>query len=262
MAGAAVGLSGATIDRAEFVLSHGVPELINAMRADKVKVNTAFKWAKLPPDEQRALVANPPPKKRPPKKKPLVGAAAPSMMRLSGESLRGATLSRRAIAARDDIAGGLHAVEVRAHYGLTAHQYGSAKRVAETEHPGLITAMDSGLLEPGAAERLVKATPEKIEEAISAAKLREAEKTHRPLSTDGKTKAEVISELLQYTWVQWAGTRQNVPINSKAMPAGEEKLRETLRLCRNVRDAVNGLLDRIEKEGLACLQRIPAKKTS
>jgi len=51
-AGEAVGVSGATIDRAHRVIKKGTPELVEAVDTGKVSVNAASKIAKLPKDEQ------------------------------------------------------------------------------------------------------------------------------------------------------------------------------------------------------------------
>lgn len=55
-----VGVGEATIGRARTVLTHGVPELVAAVESGKVTVNAAAQVAKLPHDEQRAVVGKGP----------------------------------------------------------------------------------------------------------------------------------------------------------------------------------------------------------
>ena len=69
-AGEAVGVSGATIDRAHRVIKKGTPELVEAVDTGKVSVNAASKIAKLPKDEQPdALKAHLESPRKPPEKK-------------------------------------------------------------------------------------------------------------------------------------------------------------------------------------------------
>lgn len=55
-AGAAVGVSGITVDRVRDALKTAEPELVAAMERGEVKANTAKRIATLPPDEQRAVL--------------------------------------------------------------------------------------------------------------------------------------------------------------------------------------------------------------
>lgn len=56
-AGVALGVSGASVDRATNVLKKGVPELIEAVESGRVTVNMAAKVAKMPVEEQKEIVA-------------------------------------------------------------------------------------------------------------------------------------------------------------------------------------------------------------
>jgi len=57
LAAKSLGISGKSIDAAEAVTEHGVPELQEAVRQGKVAVTPAAKVSKLPPDQQREAVA-------------------------------------------------------------------------------------------------------------------------------------------------------------------------------------------------------------
>jgi hypothetical protein len=57
-AGAAVGVSGITVDRVRDAMKTGVPELIQAMERGAIKANTAKRIARLPPDEQRDILSS------------------------------------------------------------------------------------------------------------------------------------------------------------------------------------------------------------
>jgi hypothetical protein len=261
-AGSLVNVSGVTIQRAKKVRAKGSPALQAAVVSGKIRVNTAAKLADLPQDEQDRIVAAGIVKKQPGPRKARLGNDAPKTMRLSGRALADATICQKALAARDDIATGLHAVDVRAHYGLTTHEYGRAKIVAESGNQDLIDALNSGLLQINTAAQLARETPEAIAAGIEKARLELAAKNHKPLTTHGRPKADVLLELLERTWVDWRGFSQNLPVNSKSVPQSAEKQEEALRLCRDVRLAVNGYLDRIEEEIARCSAKTAAKKSS
>lgn len=57
IAAAAVKVSAFPVEKASFVLAHGSPELVAAVQADQVAVHNAADLAKLPYDEQAAIVA-------------------------------------------------------------------------------------------------------------------------------------------------------------------------------------------------------------
>lgn len=55
-AGAAVGISGPSIDAARTVRQQGIPELVSAVEQDRVNVRTAAKIAKQPPEIQQEIL--------------------------------------------------------------------------------------------------------------------------------------------------------------------------------------------------------------
>lgn len=248
-AGEVFGVSGKSVDYGTTVARRGIPELVEAVEKGQVAISTAARAVKTGVDEQKRIAAG-------------GKARATAVVSLKGKSLASATLSQKALAASADISSGVRSSTVLAHYGIQQQVYKRAKRVAESGNGALIAAMNEGLLQPSAADKLVKQSPDKIDAAIEKARETELAKTHRKPSTTGKTKAERLLDLLGETWSGWSAASHNIPINSKSMPAGEEKLNELLRLCGAVRKYVTGLLEKIEVEAQGCLRKIVEKRTS
>lgn len=174
----------------------------------------------------------------------------------------GLPLSKRAEAARMEVANGSGAPATAVRYGFTnVVACSAAARVAESGRGEIIKAMDSGFIKIGTAVRLLRSSDEDAQKVIEQAELAAAKKRHKPLSSTGRTRSELLLELLERTWVDWGGFRDHVGANSKIIP-GAAKLPDLWRLCRLTRKAVNTFLDEIEAEAKKCSRKTVAKRTS
>ena len=170
LAAAAVGVSGPLVDHATKVLAKGDPLLIAAVDQGRMNVKKAAGLTSQPVETQRALAtaaghknngvsAGKSPKAAPRKK----------TFTLAGKTLKGATLTDKAVAMRADIGRGFSKMEVCTHYGIGDMPYKRLAQVVNRNHAGLIAAMNSRLLEPGAAPGLLKKTDAEIDAAIERA---------------------------------------------------------------------------------------------
>lgn len=248
-AGAAVGVSGRSIQRVKYVHEHGIQELQETLAAGKITVNRAARIAKLSPsDQQKALARklNPAPSKSKPKRP---------------EGKRPHTLSEKAKYIKAWVANGEKVTTACASCGIHPAEYTRASLVVASGNADLIEAMDDGLLAASQARKALK-TPEKIAEILEKARYLREKKNHRDPSTAGKTKPQLLLELLGRTYTDWKGAECNLKVNSHVIPSDPKKLADVTRLCRVIRAIVNSYLDQVETEVSKCSAKTADKKTS
>jgi hypothetical protein len=157
-------------------------------------------------------------------------------------------LSQKATAIQMAVNQGMKLAEACGIYGLQRNSYSRVSAVVQSNKQILIDAMDSELLTISGAETLINRSVEKITEAIEKAKAEKAAKNHKPLSVAGRSKQELLRELLERTYADWSGASNNRPISKSCIPTNAEKLAELELLCKNVRRYVIDYLKRIEEE--------------
>jgi hypothetical protein len=237
MAAATAGLSADTIKKIDAVVASGDAELIAEMDTTG-KVDRAFK--KLPGSRKSDAAKA---EKAAKKKARLVEIKAMRKSRLL------LPLSERAMLCREAIICGMKTTDALDHFRIEGRQrYGRVCLVVEKGRAILIEAIDGGVLAIGQAYRLIDASETDIAKEIEEAKLKAAAKNHKPLSITGQSCMQLYHDLLERTWVNWSGFRDNFPVNSKAVPKIKEKREAMLRLCKNVRAVVTTLIDQLEKE--------------
>jgi hypothetical protein len=236
------------VDRARVVVEHGTPELIQACKDGKISVTKAVKIAGLQKDKQTAAMDKKQPDARPQKTVP----QKPTGPRR--------TISEKAKYIREWVSSGEKLANACATCGLSKGEYQRAVLVAESGHEELIEAMDTGLLTVNAARKSLD-TKDQISEIVEEARFKDAKKNHKQMSSRGKSKPQLLLELLGATYTDWKGAENNLPINSATIPSDPNKLLEVVRLCKVVRKTVVFMLDKIEREVERCSVKTADKKT-
>jgi hypothetical protein len=237
MAAATAGLSADTIKKIDAVVASGDAELIAEMDATG-KVDRAFK--KLPGSRKSDAAKA---EKAAKKKARLIEIKAMPKSRIA------MPLSHRATLCREAIVCGMKTTDALDHFRIEGRQrYNRTCLVVEKERAILIEAIDTGVLAVGQAYRLIEASDADVAKEIEEAKLKAAQKNHKPLSVTGRSRMTLYLELLERTWVNWSGFRDNYPVNAKAVPKIQEKREAMLQLCKKVRAIVTTIVDQLEKE--------------
>jgi hypothetical protein len=170
------------------------------------------------------------------------------------------SLSEKAAYIRAWVATGERVNNACARFGMSPNDYRRASEVELFGNLELTKTMDDGLLSIAAAFNATK-TPEQIPEIIEKARLKEAKKNNRQISAKGKTKPQLLMELLSSTYSDWKGAENNLAINSKTIPSDAKKLSEVIRLCKVIRKTIAFMIDKIEEEIEKCSAKTIAKKT-
>jgi len=162
-------------------------------------------------------------------------------------------LSARAKIARDEIGENptpLHRLQaiMRARF----HSESTYRAAAQVEASGkkeLIAAMDAEILCARDAALLIGREDKHIEKQIEKAKVSSVvQRNKRSASSAGKTKPELLLDLLSRTWIEWRGFSDSFPSVSRIVPQKPDMLKECKRLLPQVRQSVNQLLSAVEKE--------------
>jgi hypothetical protein len=158
------------------------------------------------------------------------------------------SISQKTIAVSKAIECGIKPAECFGQYGLSIGVHKRSKIVVASKNQSLIDAMDSELLSPNAASCAVNFSQKEIDLILEKAESEKAAKNHKPLSVAGRSKQELLRELLERTYADWAGASNNRPITNSCIPSNAEKLADLELLCKNVRRYVNEYLKKIEEE--------------
>jgi hypothetical protein len=159
-----------------------------------------------------------------------------------------ATITKKSIAVKQAIDDGMTIIRALVKYGLTRKQYKQAYFISQFGNDELIKAVDKGILTLRDAYVTAKIYPDKLNDAIEAAKLKAEKKNHKPVIMKGRSNQDLVRELLGRTYADWAGFDKNVPVGKKSIPRDSKKRNEIINLCINVRKYVNHYIDKIEKE--------------
>jgi len=250
-AGMALNVSRRSVDRARVVQGEGVPELAKKVEAGEMSLSKAAKIATLSVEDQYKTLNG---EMEKPKK-----AAKAKPKRPDGPRPR--SLSEKARYIKEWVGNGEKLTTACASCGMTRGEYQNAATVVAHGNEELIAAMDEGILTPTTAQKATK-TPDDIPKIIEDARYKAEKKNHRQISARGKSKPQLLLELLGATYTDWKGAENNLPINSQTIPSDAKKLSEAVRLCRVVRRTVTFMLDKIEKEIEKCSVKTTDKKIS
>jgi len=231
--------------RAAYVSKYGIPWLIEELDKGMI-VYTAVRIARLPDEHQyEVLKGN---MKLPKNGEHKVERRCGDWSMPTGD-LKNATYSERVRAMMQDIAkGGRRAEECCARYGLSIHDYKRGRMVIRRAHQGLIDAVDHGVIRFGETDGMLSLDDAdlslKVEGLVVAHEMQKAD----PRSKRGNFNGDSLRALLQRTYVEWRGVSFTVRINAKILPATEDGIESLRRDAVNCRNAVNMVLDSLDKE--------------
>ena len=226
--------------------AQGVPDLETAVRAKKLGIRVAAQVAKLPEEQQRAILASDDPRKT---FKELTGTA----QRPRGEAPPADAPSTAKVAYVRRETKAKRQREALLATGLTRTFYSAALAIIESKRRVLIKAIDENILPINTLANMVKLSAEEIAEKLKVAR----NKPHRaPMFDLRSTAGQQMRDLLERTLTNWRGFANNIKINSHLFPRTADAIRDIIKDAESTRNAVAEVTVIIEEEGQKCLSKI------